>query len=198
MKRSLTLMVLLAAVSLAKAQSEAEANTPTSSEKTYTITALVGGGYSRDISQFEASQQGLTLNRNQFSLFGRVLWRPGNLLTGGLEVGTLNFYSVSNSAGARSVRSAIPIYLLFSMSPVRGLDLGFGWGFAFMSSTAEGPNGSAGSSSFSKAIMTSAVYTYPISTDWRVGGEVRYSYFDHLDDHTFAVSAVVSYVISEY
>ena len=192
-----TLTLLLLGVLSAVAQNESM-ETPASNEKTYELTAMVGGGYSRDVSSFEDSRNDLSLNRNQFSLFGRVMWRPGNLLSGGLEFGYMNFYSVSNNNGGKAVRNAIPLFLLFSMSPFDGLDVTVGYGFAFMGATVEGNAGSVSSSTSSTALMAALSYRYPVTDKLQIGGEARFSNFDHLDDRTISISAVVSYLITSY
>lgn len=165
----------------------------------YTITGQVIGGYVRDLTEFEDTQNDLDVNRDQFSVAGRFLWRPGNLLSGGLEFGYMNFYSVSNSVGGKAVRSAIPLYLVFSMTAWDRVDFGIGYGIGLLSSNVSGPAGDpVTSSTVSTSYFLSTGYRHPIDARFSLGGEVRYSNFDKLDDQTLSVSAVISYRLFEY
>lgn len=165
----------------------------------YSIRGVLGGGYSRDVSLFEDVANDLTLNRNQFSVFGRFLWQPGNLLSGGFEVSYMNFYSVKSDLGGQAVRTAVPIYMVFQMSAWEQVDFTVGYGIAILSSVITGGTGSTiESSTISTSVYGSAAYRYPLSDKLDIGGEVRYSIFDHLDDKTLAVSILFSYTFSEY
>ena len=113
--RHFILLIVLVATSLSVlAQTDGDVIAPET--KLYTVTGFLIGGYVRDISGLEDTQNDLTINRNQFSVAGRVMWHPGNLLSGGLEGGYMNFYSLKNDSGGLAVRSAVPLYMVFSMT----------------------------------------------------------------------------------
>ena len=179
------------------AQDEEPINAPEG--RPYTFTGQVIGGYVRDLTEFEDTRNDLDVNRNQFSVAGRFLWRPGNLLSGGLEFGYMNFYSVSNDIGGKAVRSVIPMYLVFSMTAWDRVDFGLGYGLGILSSNISGPAGDpVNSSTISTAWFLSTGYRHPINDKLSIGGEARYSNFDKLDDRTLSVSAVISYQLFEY
>jgi len=198
MKKFLFVLGLMACSMVAASAQDGE---PISAPETrpYSFTGIIGGGYVRNLTEFEDTQNDLDVNRNQFSVYGRFLWRPGNLLSGGLEFGYMNFYSVSNDRGGKAVRSAIPLYLVFSMTLWDRVDLGIGYGVGLLSSTISGQAGDpVSSSTVSSSYLLSAGYHHPLNEQLSLGGEVRYSNFDKLDDQTLSVNVVLSYLLFEY
>ena len=174
-------------------------STGASEERSYTFTGQLIGGYVRDLTEFEDTRNDLDVNRNQFSVAARFLWRPGNLLSGGMEIGYMNFYSVSNDSGGKAVRSVVPMYLVFSMTAWDRVDFGLGYGIGILSSDISGRSGDPiVSSTISTAWFLSAGYRHPINDRLSIGGEARYSNFDKLDDRTLSISAVISYQLFEY
>ena len=194
------IVVLMLFVVAANNTASAQTDTAAKEEVLYSTSILLGGGYSRDVSDFSGTTTtDLDLNRNQFSVFARFLWKPGNLLTGGIEVGYMNFYSVTGPMGGKSVRTAVPIYFVFSMSPIERLDLTIGYGFGLLSSVVTGPGIDViESSTFSNAVLGAASYRVPVSKDLEIGGEVRYTRFDKLGDNAVAVSVILRYALFEY
>ncbi len=197
MKQTLLVIAVLCAPLVMQAQ-DAEADVQVIPAQPYAVSGQLIGGYVRDVSAFEDTQNDLSVNRDQFSIAARALWRPGHLLAGGLEFGYMNFYSVSNNNGGKAVRSAIPLYLVFSMTAWDRVDFGLGYGVGLLSSTITGANETITSSTVSTSFFFSAGYHHPITDELSIGGEARYTSFDKLDDRTMAISAVIAYRLFEY
>jgi len=197
MKQTLLVIAVLCTPLVMWAQ-DTESNVTIIPAPPYSVTGQLIGGYLRDVSDFEDTQNNLTVNRDQFSIAARALWRPGHLLAGGLEFGYMNFYSVANNNGGKAVRSAIPLYLVFSMTAWERVDFGLGYGVGLLSSTITGANETISSSTVSTSFFISAGYRHPITNELSIGGEARYTTFDKLDDRTMAISAVIAYRLFEY
>lgn len=163
----------------------------------YFVHAQLGGGLNYDLSDF-TGRPGLTVNRNQFFTYAQLRWLPGNLLTGALEVGYLNFYSVTASTGATSVRSAIPISIVFSMMPITNLEIAGGFGLGILSSRVSGAVGQAHSTSYSMLTMGTITYLIPVYADLSIGLEGRVTYMDFYDDKVLGVGAVIRYKLLQY
>ena len=200
MKQTLVVAaVALAVITGMQAQEVEQVEAEGADEKVYYLFVEAGGGYLRDLSRFEYDEPELSINRNQWSMFGRIMWRPGNLLKGGLEFGYNEMYVVEDTeTGGEAVRSSVPLFLVFAMSPFDGINASIGYGVAFMNSKATGPNGEANGSIISTAVMGALSYQFPITEDWRVGLEGRYTYMDHLDDHLLSASVLISYTLHTY
>lgn len=190
-------VLIVGSLSLSAQTDEVE---PRTDARTYSLTGFLIGGYVRDISGLEDTQNDLSINRNQFSVAGRIMWHPGNLLSGGIEGGYMNFYSLKNDEGGLAVRSAVPLYMVFSMTAWDRVDFGLGYGLGILSSTisSETTGNSVVSGTVSTAWFLSAGYRAPISDRFSIGGEVRYSNLDKLDDKTLSASAVLSYRLLDY
>ncbi len=196
MRTQLLLLLFALAGGFAIAQDSVGTNTEID-QKTYTLSGQVVGGYSRDLSDYTA-QHGLTVNRDQFMAYAQLRWLPGNLLTGAVELGYLNLYSVKSEGGGTSVRSAVPLFLVFSMEPLPGLETSLGYGIAFLASTVSGAAGEANSSAVSTAVMGSLAYLFPIGQDMQLGAEARFTYMDLYDDKLLGIGAVFRYRLLTY
>lgn len=164
----------------------------------YTFNATIGGGYSLDVSEFAAPKTGLDINRNQYSLFARLMWQPEHLLSGGIEGGYAVFYSVVAQSRSSAYRSAIPIYLVLSMKVLDGLSATTGFGIGIASSTVFGSGETINSSSVSFALMGAVQYMKAINDDFSLGGEARYTSMDLYDDELVSLSILLSYKLLEY
>lgn len=193
--RNSILYILLALGASVVVHAQANDSVP---DKVYLVSTQVGGGYAADLSHY-TDEKGLDVNRNQFYTYAQLRWLPGNLLTGSLEVGYLNFYSVtSEHNNGKSVRSAVPVYLLFGMQPVQGLELQAGFGLGFLSSTVSGGSGQATSSAVSMATIGTISYLFPVADHLKIGAEGRFSYMDLYDDKTLGIGLVVRYQLFTY
>jgi hypothetical protein len=164
----------------------------------YSLNATIGGGYSLDISELAAPTTGLEINRNQYSVFARLMWQPEHLLSGGIEGGYTVFYSVNAQDRGSAYRSAVPFYLVLSMKILDGLSATTGFGVGIASSTVIGIGETINSSSVSFALMGAIQYLKPISDKFSLGGEARYTSLDLYDDELISLSILITYKLLEY
>lgn len=169
-----------------------------SADTVYSFSAIIGGGYLRDVSEFAAPKAGLDINRNQFSVFARIMWQPEHLLSGGIEGGYSVFYSVKAKDRATAYRSAVPFYLVLSMKVLDGLSATAGLGLGIESSTVLGIGESINSSALSFAQMGALQYVKAMDDTFSLGGEARYTNLDLYDDHVISLSILVSYKLLDY
>ena len=88
-------------------------------DSTFHVSAYLGVGYSRFISDIDIDQ----LNKSGFSGTIRLMWEPDHLLSLGLESGYLQLYRLNNKQVSVSGNdfevstelTAIPIFTVFSM-----------------------------------------------------------------------------------
>lgn len=164
----------------------------------YTVSATIGGGYTRDISDFEVPTAGHEINRNQYNFFVRVMWHPEHLLSAGVEGGYSLFYSVRVHNQITAYRSAVPLYLVLSMKIIDGLQATAGFGIGIVSSTVLGEGDPINSSTISFGLTGAAQYLYDISRKLSLGTEARYTNLDLYDDYLISISLLVSYKLIEY
>lgn len=169
-----------------------------SADTVYSFSGIIGGGYLRDVSEFAAPKAGLDINRNQFSVFARIMWQPEHLLSGGIEGGYSVFYSVTAKDRATAIRSAVPFYLVLSMKVLDGLSATAGFGLGIESSTVLGIGKTINSSALSFAQMGALQFIKALDEAVSLGGEVRYTGLDLYDDHVISLSILVSYKLLEY
>lgn len=191
----LTLTLLLATTGPALGQS---------GDVPYTLTAFVGGGYARGLSAFDPAVDGV--NRDGFAGSIRLMWKPDYLISAGLEVGHTDIYSIeqtgvpsdSGTSDLSATNKAWPILAVFSMSPYTGVELQAGFGMAIAEATAESFGNSSSSGGVGSAYMLSGGYLVPLSDEFRLGGEIKYTHMNKYDDHVLAVQLVLAYKVLEW
>jgi len=170
----------------------------------YSLTAYVGAGYVYNVTSFDYEYA--SLNRGGLQGYLRVMWKPEYLLSGGIEFGYTGVYSidegnVQTDYGTTSIKTnsyAYPLLMVFSMSPMKDLEVNFGTGVAFSVVKNEAFGSDAFSSNGSSTSMISTAYYFPVMKNSRVGFELRGSWLPKYDDYLVTLSASFAYKFFEY
>jgi hypothetical protein len=194
-KTLLTLTLLLALTGPALGQS---GDVPS------TLTVYAGGGYAHGLSTFDPPVAGV--NTDGFAGSLRVMWKPEYLISAGLEVGHTDIYSIeqmgvqsdSGTGNVSATNRAWPIIIVFSMSPYRGIELQAGFGMAISETNAESFGSSVSAGGVGSAFMLSGAYLVPLSSEFRLGGEIKYTNMNKYDDQVLAVQLVLAYRLLEW
>ena len=173
-------------------------------EVVHTLHLQGGGGLTYNVSDFDAVPDGLI----SAGLFGtvRVMLQPEYLLSVGIETGFQRVYAIeeenlSTEFGpltGESVLNALPVMIVFSMPVIDNFDAYVGAGFCVLYSTVEFFGDKTVSNAYSPAFMAAGSYLYPISDDLRLGGELRYTYFDRFLDHNIGLQVLLSYRLTSW
>jgi len=188
-------LVLITGIAAANAQ------TP---DTTYSLTAYGGGGYVRNISQFDIMPEGL--QRNGFGGTLRVMWKPEHLLRLGLETGLTQVYYIKTenvqtdfgSTDFTSSMNAVPILLVLSMPITQRLDIYGGMGSFLLYSNTESFGSNVTSSAMSVGFSLGASYFTPLEGDWGIGAELKWYHMDKFSDDTITLQVMVSYRFLEW
>jgi hypothetical protein len=170
----------------------------------YTLTVYTGGGYTRNVSSFEAEPTGL--QRDGLAGTLRVMWKPEHLLRLGLETGLTHVYRVKvtnvrsafGTTDGRSSLNAIPLVIMFSMPLMENLEILAGAGIFILYSSSEAFGSTAVSTVISPAFLASACYLIPLSDSFKIGAELKWYRFDRFDDNNVGLQVLVSYKILEW
>jgi hypothetical protein len=166
-------------------------------DTSYTLSTEIGLGYSRYFTTMDYSD----LNKNGFSGTVRIMWNPEYLLSVGLETGYQYLYSIDisdyNTEFGTTDFSAsmytVPIFLMFSMKVMPNVRLNAGTGLYLLFNSGNMFGDELESSQISIGGHAGIAYTYPISNDISIGGELLYSYFSKIQDQSFAVQFLFVY-----
>jgi hypothetical protein len=142
--------------------------------KNHSIDVFLGGGFVRN-----------TIPENTFSpnairsgLAGtvRIMWQPEHLLSIGLETGLFHVSTItqtlptqSGTTEIKSVWSAMPIMLVFSMRTIDRFYLTAGVGNYNLIATNTIDNSRVGSNQFNTGVMFGSMYLLPISNTLSTG-----------------------------
>ena len=173
----------------------------------YTLTAFIGGGYTRNFSGFERIP-GVDLKpgRDGMSGFVRVMWTPEHLLSVGLETGFARVYSLNAEAvqtpfGATdfsSVLNVIPFSLTFSMHLTRRLEGYIGSTsyllYSYTQSFGSNTYGTMLSIGFSAALS----YMWTLDEDWSAGCELKWYHIEKSKDDNAMIEVVISYRLVQW
>jgi hypothetical protein len=173
-------------------------------DTTYALIVYGGGGFTRNLSQFDVLPSGL--QRNGFGGTLRIMMRPEHLLRVGLETGLTQVYYVK-SEGVQtdfgitdftSSMNAVPILLVFSMPLVEHLDIYAGSGGFLMYSNTESFGTQVTASAMSIGFMLGLSYMVPLEGDWGIGGELKWYHMDKFSDDNIMLHLMVSYRFLEW
>ena len=170
---------------------------PQIEDTTYSLSTELGVGYSRYFTTMDYSD----LNKNGFSGTIRIMWNPEHLLSIGLETGYQYLYSIDISNydtefGTTDFSASmytIPIFIMFSMKITPNIKLNAGTGTYLLFNSGNMFGDDLESNQISIGGHAGIAYTYPISNDISIGGELLYSYFSKIQDQTFAVQFLFVY-----
>lgn len=166
-------------------------------DSTYSLSTELGLGYSRYFTTMEYSD----LSKNGFSGTVRIMWNPEHLLSVGLETGYQYLYSVDISDydtefGTTDFSASmytIPIFIMFSMKVMPNVRLNAGTGMYLLFNSGNMFGDELKSNQLSIGGHAGIAYTYPISNDIAIGGELLYSYFSKIQDQSVAVQFLFVY-----
>jgi len=174
------------------------------SKTVHTLYIHAGGGLTRNISDFDAITDGL----QRSGLLGtvRLMWTPEHLLSVGIESGFQRVYAVEvtdapspvGPISGNSVLNAVPVTLVFSMPVIGGFEAYVGAGFSVLYSTVEFLGDKTVSSVYTPSFMAAGSYFFPLSDDLKLGGELRYIYYDRFIDHNLALQVLLSYRLTSW
>jgi hypothetical protein len=173
----------------------------------YSLTAFVGGGYTRNFSGFERIP-GLDSepDRNGMSGFVRVMWTPEHLLSVGLETGIARVYAI-NAKGVQtsfggtdfsSVLNVVPLSLSFSMHLTKRLEGYIASTSYFLFSHTRSFGSSVYGTMISIGFSATLSYMWPIDDDWSVGCEIKWYHIEKSMDDNGMIQVVVSYQFLEW
>jgi hypothetical protein len=170
----------------------------------YTFTAYGGIGYVRDIAEF--NYEFPSLNRGGFLAGLRVMWKPDYLLRAGIEVGRTDLYSIdepsiSTDSGTTNLKTDVYAWnfmLVFSMSPIKNLEINAGTGVAFNTVNNSAFGNESTSTDGGSVFMISSGYYTEVSKNLRVGAELRWTHIPKYDDQTISLQLSLAYTFLEY
>lgn len=166
-------------------------------DSTYSLSTELGLGYSRYFTTMDYSD----LNKNGISGTVRIMWNPEHLLSVGLETGYQYLYSIEISNydtefGTTDFSASmytIPIFIMFSMKVIPNVRLNAGTGMYLLFNSGNMFGDALESNQLSIGGHAGIAYTYPISNNISIGGELLYSYFSKIQDQAFAVQFLFIY-----
>ncbi len=170
----------------------------------YSLTAYLGGGYAYNITTFDYEYG--SLNRGGLEGYLRVMWEPEYLLSGGIEFGYTNLYSVDESSlqtdsGATSLQTNVYAYTLmmvFSMPIINNWEVAIGTGFGFTTVKNEAFGTESFSSDVASASKISTAYYFPVMKNSRLGGELGFTALPLYDDYVITLGFSFAYKFYEY
>jgi hypothetical protein len=173
-------------------------------DTSYAWILYAGGGYTRNVSEFDYTPSGLI--QNGFSGTARLMWKPEHLMRVGIETGYHYVYGANVSdftnefgtTNARSSMHVLPILLVFSMPLVEGVDIWTGLGAGLLTSYVEFFGESTAANAYSPYVYGALSYMVPIASDWRLGAEARYVYMERFRDQNLTVQFMASWQFSTY
>jgi len=163
----------------------------------YTLTTEFGAGYSYYLTDMEYND----LNKNGFAGTLRFMWNPEHLLSVGLETGYYYLYSIrvedmntefGNSKFSASM-IAVPVYFVIKMKITDRIRILGGSGTYLLFNRGELFGDELKSSLISIGLYTGLSYTHPLTKDFSIGGEIKYSYIAKIQDQTLSVQAIFTY-----
>lgn len=166
-------------------------------DSTYSLSTELGLGYSRYFTTMDYSD----LSKNGFSGTVRIMWNPEHLLSVGLETGYQYLYSIDISDydtefGTTDFSASmytIPIFIMFSMKVMPNVRLNAGTGMYLLFNSGNMFGDELKSNQLSIGGHAGIAYTYPISNDIAIGGELLYSYFSKIQDQSVALQFLFVY-----
>jgi len=175
-----------------------------SADSIYNLTAYVGGGYVRNVTTFDYEFDGL--NKNGFLGNLRIMWKPDYLIRAGLEVGMTDVYSVDQAevqtdSGATDLQTNVyawPFMMVFSMSPIKNLEINLATGIAFTTVKNSAFGNESTSTDAGSVFMFSAGYFFPVSKDFQIGTELRGMKIAKYEDYTIALQVSFVYNFLEW
>lgn len=173
MKRISVMILFLMVYSLELFASDSN-RIKTDSTKNNSLDIFFGGGFvSNTIPENAFSSNSI---RNGLAGTLRVMWQPEHLLSIGLETGlfhvstiTQNVATSSGNSQVKSVWSAMPIMLVFSMRTVDKFYVTAGVGNYNLIATNTIDNISVGSNQFNTGVMFGSMYLLPLINDLNAG-----------------------------
>lgn len=173
------------------------------SDTTYKVNAVIGLGYSYFISSLTEFDG---YNPHSYNATLKIMWQPEHLLRVGLESGFLSLYTVNQNEfnseyGKTNIDlslSAIPIILLFTMEFFEDFEISSGVGVYFLFNNIDSHDNKVSNSVFSNGYYSSLAYYYPLSKDFKIGGELKYYYISKIEDADISMQLSVKYNLLEY
>jgi len=170
----------------------------------YNLTAYAGGGYVRNITSFDYEYS--SLNRNGFLANLRVMWKPDYLIRAGIEVGRTDVYSVNEANiqteyGTTNIKTDVYAWssmAVFSMSPIRNLEVNLGTGIAFSTVKNSSFGNESTSTDVGSVFMISTGYYFPVTKDLHIGAELRAVRIPKYDDNLIALQVSIAYKFFEW
>jgi hypothetical protein len=190
-KKILTIVIITASLAFSQ-----------DNDTTYSISTELGIGYSRYYTTMDYSD----LNKNGFSGTIRVMWNPEHLLSIGLETGYQYLYSIDVSDydtefGTTDFSASmytVPVFITFAMRLSPNIRLTAGTGMYLLYNSGNLFEDPLESNQISIGGHGGLSYTYPISNSISIGGELLYSFFSKIDDHTIAIQFLFMYDFLKY
>jgi hypothetical protein len=173
-------------------------------DTTYALIAYGGAGYTRNLSTFDITPQGL--QQNGFGGTLRIMWKPEHLLRLGIETGltqvyqvkTVNIQSTYGATDFTSSLNAVPILLAFSMPLTDRLEVILRSGGYLLYSNTESFGNTVSSSTLSTGFGFGLSYMTPLDEDWGIGGEIKWYHMSKFDDDNIMLQVMVSYNFLEW
>ncbi len=159
---------------------------------TFRLFAEIGGGYAYKLSSPKPPFG--TYTRDGMAGTFRLKWGSSNLLGVGIETGWIpisttsvkNFGSEFGPIDLTASTSAIPLLAVFSIQRL-GIQLHSGWGYYRVLSIATVMRETMESSEWKMGYLLSLGYGRPISSDFRVGMEVKWN---NIVEHQVSIISV--------
>ena len=134
------------------------------------------------------------------------MWHPGYRLGIGIETGYIQLYSFEQSGvetefGATDITAGlntVPILVILSMNVYPRFDINVGLGPYILYSVADSHNNIAASTSTNTGFLASGSYLHPINNSISLGGELKYSYINKINDSNLSLQFVFKYTLLEY
>ena len=169
------------------------------SDSLYSFTSYLGAGYVYNISSFEYEYG--SLNRGGLQANLRVMWKPEYLLSGGLEFGYTNVYSIETDFGETSLKTNLYAYQfmgVFMMPIIENWEVNIGTGVAFTTTKTDAFGLESMSTNGASTSIISTAYYFPVMKDSRLGGELRFAALPKYGDYTISLLISFAYKFYEY
>jgi hypothetical protein len=173
-------------------------------ETTYAVVVSAAGGYTRNVSKFDATPPGL--RQDGFVGTVRVMWKPEHRLSLGVETGFTHVYRVDVSdyptefgpIDIYTSQNAVPILGMVSMDLGRGLTISGGAGIFLLSSESRIVASTTSPTIVSGGIAAALAYMLQISDDWSAGMEFKWYNLDKFNDNNLSLQVMFSYRLFEW
>jgi hypothetical protein len=173
-------------------------------ETPYAVVVSAAGGYTRNVSKFDATPPGL--RQDGFVGTLRVMWKPEYRLSLGIETGFTHVYRVDaddyptefGPIDIYTSQNAVPILGMVSMYLGRGLTISGGAGIFLLSSESRIVNSTTSPTVVSGGIAAALAYMLQLSDDWSAGTEFKWYNLDKFNDNNLSLQMVFSYRLFEW